>query len=57
MADFITAITGSSGISSDALWAEATKAAPLIVIIFIFAFGYRILKKALKSGSKGKVNA
>lgn len=56
MADFITAITGANGISSDALWTEIGKAAPFVVIIFIVAVGYRVLRKLLKSGSKLKVN-
>lgn len=55
MGSFITALTGENGISASTLWSQLTNAAPFIIIIFIFAFGYRIIKKALKSGSKGKV--
>lgn len=57
MSGMITALTGTDGITSSALWTEVTAAAPLIIGIFIFAFGYRVVRKVLKSGSKGKVNA
>lgn len=56
MTAFITALTGADGISASALWADVASMVPFIVIIFSFAFGYRLLRKALKSGSKGKVN-
>lgn len=52
MENFVTALT--TGITSDALWTEIGKAAPFIIVIFIVAVGYRILKKVLKSGSKLK---
>lgn len=54
MSSFITSLT--TGITSDTLWTEVAKAAPFIIGIFIFALGYRVLKKALKGGYKGKVN-
>lgn len=54
MADFITQLT--TGITSDTLWTEITKAAPFIITIFVVAVGYRILRKVLKGGSKLKVN-
>lgn len=58
MSGMIQALTNSqTGITSSALWTEAASAAPLIIGIFIFAFGYRIVKKLLKGGYKGKVNA
>ena len=56
MSGMITALTAQGGITSSSLWTEAAAAAPLIIGIFIFAFGYRIVRKLLKSGSKGKVN-
>lgn len=57
MSDMITALTSSTtGITSGSLWTEAANAVPLIVGIFVFAFGYRIVKKLLKGGVKGKVN-
>lgn len=58
MSGMITALTAAEGgITSSNLWTEATAAAPLIIGIFIFAFGYRVFRRVLKSGSKGKVNA
>lgn len=54
MAAFITALT--TGITSDVLWTEITKAAPFLITIFIVAVGYRLVRKLVKSGSKLKVN-
>lgn len=56
MQGFITALTGENGISIASLWSDVSALVPFIVIIFGFAFGYRLLRKVLKSGSKGKVN-
>lgn len=55
MSSFISALTGTDGISSTTMWADVTAAVPFIVLIFTFAFGYRVLRKLLKGGSKGKV--
>ncbi len=54
MSAFITALT--TGITSDTLWTEIAKAAPFLIIIFVVAVGYRLVKKLVKSGSKLKVN-
>ena len=54
MSAFITQLT--TGITSDTLWTEITKAAPFIIVVFVVAVGYRILRKVLKGGSKLKVN-
>lgn len=54
MAGFISALT--TGITSDVLWTEITKAAPFLITIFVVAVGYRIVRKLVKSGSKLKVN-
>lgn len=54
MGAFITALT--TGITSDTIWTEITKAAPFIIVIFVVAIGYRVLRKLLKGGSKLKVN-
>lgn len=54
MQAFVTALTGSNGISADALWGAVTAVAGLIVIGVLFAFGYRMVKKVLKGISKGK---
>lgn len=56
MAGFITALTGENGINADALWGAVTPIIPLVVVLVIFAFSYRIIKKATKAGAKGKVN-
>lgn len=53
MQQFVTALTGEGGISSASLWSDVTIAVPLIVMIFGFAFGYHVVKKVLKRGSKG----
>lgn len=52
MGDFITSLT--TGITSDVLWTEITKAAPFIIVLFVVAVGYRILRRAIKNGSKLK---
>ena len=53
MSSFITALT--QGITSDILWTEIAKIAPFLIVIFVVAVGYRILRKLVKSGSKLKV--
>lgn len=52
MSGFITALT--TGITSDTLWTEITKAAPFVIVMFVVAVGYRILKRVIKNGSKLK---
>lgn len=52
MSGFITALT--TGITSDTLWAEITKAAPFLIVIFVVAVGYRILRRVVSKGSKLK---
>lgn len=54
MADFVSALTNSTtGLTSSTLWSEVTAAAPLIILIFTFVFGYRVVKKILKKGARG----
>lgn len=55
MSGFVTELTGTNGITSANLWTEVTSAAPLIIGIFIFAFGYYVVRKVVKGGSKGKL--
>lgn len=55
MSSFVTALTGEGGISSATLWADVTAAAPLIIIVIGFAFGYYIVRKVVKGAAKGKV--
>lgn len=52
MDGFITAL--STGITSDTLWAEITKAAPFVITVFVVAVGYRILRRVINKGSKLK---
>ena len=52
MSGFITALT--TGVTSDTLWAEITKAAPFLIVIFVVAVGYRILRRVISKGSKLK---
>lgn len=47
--------TSGTALTSSTLWAEVTAAAPLIVTIFVFAFGYRIVRRVLNGGSKAKL--
>lgn len=54
MSAFVTALT--TGITSDILWTEIAKFAPFIITMFVVAVGYRVARKALKAGSKLKVN-
>lgn len=52
MSSFISALT--TGISSDVLWTEITKAAPFVITVFVVAVGYRILRRVINKGSKLK---
>lgn len=54
MSTLVTALTGTNGITSATLWGEVAAAAPLMITLFIFAFGFRVVKKLYNNGSKGK---
>lgn len=54
MAGFITALTGTDGITSANLWAQITPAAGFIAAMVIFAFGLYIIRKLVKGAGKGK---
>lgn len=57
MAGMIESLTtGTGAITSANLWNEATQAAPLILALVVFAFGYRIVRKLVKGAPKGKAN-
>lgn len=56
MSDFITALTGTNGITADNLWAAVVACAGIIVTAVLFAFGFRMVKKVVKGVSKGKVS-
>jgi len=56
MGTFITALTtGSNALTGQTLWDEVATLAPLILILFVFAFGMYEARKLLKGGSKGKL--
>lgn len=52
MGGFITALT--TGITTDTMWGEITKAAPFVIAMFIVAVGYRVLRRVINKGSKLK---
>ena len=54
MAGFMTAITGSDGITSANMWGQITPAGATIASIAIFAFGYYVVRKIIKGASRGK---
>lgn len=54
MAGFITALTGTDGITSANLWAQITPAAGFLGAMVIFAFGYRVIRRLIAKASKGK---
>lgn len=54
MTGFITALTGTDGISSSTFWSEITAAVPLIVILVGVSFGYYVLRRAIKGAGKAK---
>lgn len=56
MTAFITALTGTDGITSANLWAAITPAATVVGIVVLFALSYRVLRKLVKGVSKGKAN-
>lgn len=45
----------NTGLNSTAMWGEVQNAAPLIITVGIFAFGYYVVKKVVKGAAKGKV--
>lgn len=54
MGGFMTALTGTDGVTSANLWAQITPAAATLAIVVIFAFGYRVARKIVSGVSKGK---
>ena len=56
MSTMITALTtGESAITGSNLWTEVAAMAPLILTLFIFAFGIYKLGRLLRGGSRGKL--
>lgn len=52
MSSFVTALTG--GITADALWTSIAPLAPLMIVIFLFAFAYYVYRRVTRNGSHGK---
>lgn len=52
MSGFISALT--TGITSDILWTEITKATPFLIVMFVVAVGYRLVRRIVNKGSKLK---
>lgn len=45
-----------SGITSAGLFGTVAEIIPFVIVMIGFAFGYRVLKKAVKGASKGKAS-
>lgn len=52
MSSFVSTLT--AGITADALWTSIAPLAPLMIIIFLFAFAYYVYRRLTKGGSHGK---
>lgn len=46
----------TTGITADGLFGTVADVMPFIILMIGFAFGYRVLRKAVKGASKGKAN-
>lgn len=55
MSSFITAITGTNGLTASTMWTEVSNAVPLIVGVATFSLGFYIVRKLIKGFGKGKV--
>lgn len=55
MQAFITALTGSNGITADSLWGILTNLVPYLVIIVPVALGFYFVRKLIKGTAKAKV--
>lgn len=54
MSNIVSQLT--TGITSDGLFGTVSEIFPFVIVMIGFAFGYRVLKKAVKGASKGKAN-
>ena len=54
MSSIVTQLT--TGITSAGLFGTVSEIFPFVIIMIGFAFGYRVLRKAVKGASKGKAN-
>lgn len=44
----------TTGVTSDGLFGTVSQIFPFVVVMVGFAFGYKVLRKAVKGASKGK---
>ena len=54
MTNIATQLT--AGITSASLFQTVGEIMPFVIVMIAFAFGYRVLRKAVKAASKGKAN-
>lgn len=52
---FITALTGTNGITEASLWGVMSSLIPYLVIIVPVALGFYFIRKLIKGTSKAKV--
>lgn len=52
MADFVTALM--TALTPAAFWGAIEEAAPLVGVLVLVAFGYRILRRLVSGASKAK---
>lgn len=55
MQSMITALTtGENALTGSTLWTEVGYLVPLILMLFVFVFGWTKLSELLRGGAKGK---
>lgn len=54
MSDFITALTGTNGLSASTIWGSMSDLVPLIVIGVTVGVGIYLFRRITKGLSKGK---
>ena len=55
MGSFISALTGTNGITANSLWGVLTELVPYLVIIVPVALGFYFVRKLIKGTSRAKV--
>lgn len=55
MDGFITALTGTDGITANSLWGVLSSLVPYLKIIIPVALGFFLIRKLIKGTSKAKV--
>lgn len=46
----------TAGITSESLFETVGEIMPFVIVMIVFAFGYRVLRHAVKGASKGKAS-